>query len=231
MGGNLMPKPTKDRIETLRLILQAPYLKPYWEEIDALCDVALHSLAAMEGEGVEDAYIPGYLMCTKCAFGGLFSILYTQSGNVGPQDVTEREVCPNDGSDLRRVTWRERANDYAKMCESQGDTIKAQLEAAERTGRILAKQAEQLKRIPDCPPCDMGENTECICKEPLTPLKWMNETIVERDAALALVKELREGLEVFVLPMGECSEEEACQRLSEATENARALLLRAKGVK
>jgi len=66
-----------------------------------------------------DIYIPGYLKCDKCAFGGMFSVLHAADGEVGSQDVTGRHVCPNDGSDLRRVTWRERANDWAKAYENK----------------------------------------------------------------------------------------------------------------
>lgn len=52
-------------------------------------------------------------------------------------------------------------------------TVRAQLEALERTGKLLATQAEQLKRLPLCPPCDMGENTECVCDAELVPKSWV----------------------------------------------------------
>lgn len=41
------------------------------------------------------------------------------------------------------------------------------------------------KRLPLCPPCDIGENTECVCDAELTPKIWMDAVIEERDKALA----------------------------------------------
>lgn len=38
-----------------------------------------------------------------------------------------------------------------------------------------AELAALKKRIPLCPPCDIGENTECICDAELVPKKWLNE--------------------------------------------------------
>lgn len=46
-----------------------------------------------------------------------------------------------------------------------------------------AKEANALrKRQPLCPPCDIGENTECICDAPLVPKAWMDAALDERDA-------------------------------------------------
>ena len=70
--------------------------------------------AAKQGEGV---YIPGYLKCDKCNFGGMFSVLNTGSGKVTAKDVDSRHVCPNDGSDLRRVSWKERCKDWQELYE------------------------------------------------------------------------------------------------------------------
>lgn len=49
----------------------------------------------------------------------------------------------------------------------------------------LAALSKIEKRLPPCPPCDIGENTECICHEPLVPKAWMDAAIDERDAAPA----------------------------------------------
>lgn len=105
----------------------------------------LASLTAAEtrAKEAEDAlFIPGYLVCDKCAFGGMFSVLSALSGTMSAKDVSDRHVCPNDGSDLRRVTWKERVKDYEKTFH---DSAAAHLEAAERTGRALADHVEQLK--------------------------------------------------------------------------------------
>ncbi len=189
-----MPTVTRERIEWQKDYWQnAPIdAKELAEEVVSICDLALLSLSAMEGEPT---------MATLTTL------------------MDERDAA------LKRVE---------SLSQSVADahaTILSQLEAAERTGRVLAKQAEQLKRLPDCPPCDMGENTPCTCHSPTMPKEWLDETIVERDAALALVKELRESLD-WAMKYGDWAE--ACDGnplMKMAYDEARALLLRCQGVK
>lgn len=117
-------------------------------------------------------YIPGYLKCSKCAFGGSFYIPDTNRRNTSEIDVAERRVCPNDGTDLQKVTWRERVKDWEVTVDKEAEellveregnailggvlvdsiarrkqceeTIQLQLEAAERTGAALADHIAQL---------------------------------------------------------------------------------------
>lgn len=72
--------------------------------------------------------------------------------------------------------------------------------------RALQAYIEQTeKRLPPCPPCDMGENTPCICHETLIPLAWLNEVIAERDKAhdeiVQMLKAVGRGAKA-IIPFG-----------------------------
>lgn len=60
--------------------------------------------------------------------------------------------------------------------------------------RLAEELAASKERLPDCPPCDMGENTPCICASKLVPKEWLDEVIAERDASKEREKALVEGL-------------------------------------
>lgn len=138
-------------------------------------------------------YIPGYLKCSKCAFGGSFYIPDTNRRNTSEIDVAERRVCPNDGTDLQKVTWRERVKDWEVTVDKEAEellveregnailggvlvdsiarrkqceeTIQLQLEAAERTGAALADHIAQLHQ---------SEERERVLREALkSVVKWI----------------------------------------------------------
>jgi len=92
----------------------------------------------------------------------------------------------------------ERKAELRKLIEAIGqesETALAQelltaLDSAEsQRDQLQAKLAEIGLRLPDCPPCDMGENTKCVCKAELVPKPWMDEIIKERDKLQAELAE------------------------------------------
>ena len=62
---------------------------------------------------------PGVWVCDKCGFTQFKSILHTQNGAISTDARPHLEPCPNDGRDMRPVTWKERCEDLAKICEGQ----------------------------------------------------------------------------------------------------------------
>lgn len=69
-----------------------------------------------------DIYVPGAWKCPACAFVLTQATLFVQSGEVGSTlDQVMRmtgESCPNDGTPMLRVTWRERAEENRVWGES-----------------------------------------------------------------------------------------------------------------
>lgn len=56
-------------------------------------------------------YVPGEFRCPKCGFCLSQFKLSATTGAIGDRDEPG-ERCPNDGSPLWRVTWKERATDH-----------------------------------------------------------------------------------------------------------------------
>jgi predicted RNA-binding Zn-ribbon protein involved in translation (DUF1610 family) len=54
-------------------------------------------------------YVPGEWECPECGFTLQKNFLYAQTGAVGVNDEEVREVCPNDGVTLQRLTWKRQA--------------------------------------------------------------------------------------------------------------------------
>ena len=87
--------------------------------------------------------------------------------------------------DNEKILWDE--HDKGKVKEAHERLIKRW--NTRPAFDALAKERDALlARIPDCPPCDMGENTECVCDAELVPKPWMDEVIKERDKARAALK-------------------------------------------
>lgn len=64
-------------------------------------------------DDVLDVYVPGRLRCPKCKFDLTKATLFVQSGQIGASKkevYQESEPCPNDGTLMDRVTWREEAD-------------------------------------------------------------------------------------------------------------------------
>lgn len=68
---------------------------------------------ALAPDDVLDVYVPGRLRCPKCKFELTKATLFLQSGQIGASKkevYQESEPCPNDGTLMDRVTWREESD-------------------------------------------------------------------------------------------------------------------------
>lgn len=67
----------------------------------------------MEAIKVKDAdlYVPGEFCCAKCGFALSQFALSASTGAISDRD-DPGEKCPNDGSPLWRVTWKQRAQEH-----------------------------------------------------------------------------------------------------------------------
>lgn len=74
--------------------------------------------SALTRAAEEAVYIPGVWTCRVCDFGLVSTVLYTQSGTFEP-DIESMPTCPNDGSLLYRVTYKERLKSYAEELEKR----------------------------------------------------------------------------------------------------------------
>lgn len=63
-----------------------------------------------------DVYVPGVWRCPRCDFQLVRQTMSVASGEIGVtrQQIEESEPCPNDGTPMIRLTWRERALDSEK---------------------------------------------------------------------------------------------------------------------
>lgn len=175
-------------------------------------------------------YIPGYLKCSKCAFGGSFYIPDTNRRNTSEIDVAERRVCPNDGTDLQKVTWRERVKDWEVTVDKEAEellveregnailggvlvdsiarrkqceeTIQLQLEAAERTGAALADHTAQLQQ---------SAERERVLREALDHMRYGLEAICESPPCTPKVCSTRKDTGICA-----CSEDVAKEALDKA---------------
>lgn len=70
-----------------------------------------------------DIYAPGEWRCPQCNFYLSTMTMDLQAGDIGvsAHDVYHGEPCPNDGTPMVKVTWRERATDnytaYVKLVD------------------------------------------------------------------------------------------------------------------
>jgi hypothetical protein len=55
-------------------------------------------------------YVPGDWFCPTCGYRQHQRILYAQSGDVGINRA-EPDPCPNDGTPMQRLTWKQDAED------------------------------------------------------------------------------------------------------------------------
>lgn len=63
-------------------------------------------------------YVPGVFRCPKCNFRLIQSNLNAQDGTVTARDAPG-DKCPNDGSPMWRVTYRDELAEAYKICEQQ----------------------------------------------------------------------------------------------------------------
>ena len=63
-------------------------------------------------------HVPGMWRCAKCQFVLVQSNLNAADGSVTPRD-NAGDRCPNDGSPLWRVSWKEHATEMAERCAQE----------------------------------------------------------------------------------------------------------------
>lgn len=99
---------------TLALIQAAQEADQRRVETVAMCDQLRQELQAAQ----EAEYIPGVWTCRVCGFGLVSTVLYAQSGTCAP-NTESTPTCPNDGTLLYRVTYKERLKQYVDALEER----------------------------------------------------------------------------------------------------------------
>ena len=66
--------------------------------------------------GHPEPVMPGAWICDKCGFVLQNSNIYVKSGTIGADTKDECEGCPNDGTALRGLTWREANESMYERC-------------------------------------------------------------------------------------------------------------------
>lgn len=81
-----------------------------------------------------DIYVPGEWKCLKCDFVLSRTTLNVTTGEAGVSraDIFEGEPCPNDGTPMVKVTWRERASDHYEWGRKLMDDLLALTTARRR---------------------------------------------------------------------------------------------------
>ena len=92
--------------------------------------------------------VPGQWVCDECGFLNVRKVINPDTGAMGTDPTEDSVACPNDGKQMRRVTWKETAeNLYERLNERLDDRDKrAQAEVlaacsanVEETCKILLK--------------------------------------------------------------------------------------------
>lgn len=115
--------------------IKAPGRWPPDPALDRYRDPAfVAALAKGEEPPADQVFVPGTWRCPKCKF-----VLHQFNLNANDGSVTTRDEpgdkCPNDGSPLWRVTWREDAMELAERCAEQVQrAVKAEAELKRLTG-------------------------------------------------------------------------------------------------
>lgn len=90
--------------------------------VDDLIAPRLQRESQAAPDDVMDIYVPGAWKCLTCGFALSQATLFMDSGEIGcsREQVMKMtgEVCPNDGSPMARVTWRDRAIENQTWGES-----------------------------------------------------------------------------------------------------------------
>jgi hypothetical protein len=89
--------------------------------------------------------------CDKCGFQLTKSILYAKSGNIGADNRDHLEPCPNDGRDMRRMTWEEMFRDAIKCGEQQVErACKAEEERDQLKQKLTDAEREREEMVTAC---------------------------------------------------------------------------------
>lgn len=92
------------------------------DEADAILAAAAPPVGvSLNHEDAAELYVPGNWRCLRCGFVLTRATLFAASGTVGSSidDITRMtgEACPNDGTAMVRVTWRDRAIENQEWAE------------------------------------------------------------------------------------------------------------------
>jgi len=79
--------------------------------LEAALDTAQAEAARCEGL----AYVPGYSQCTTCGFHLVSNVIDASFGRIGVDLNAEPEPCPNDGTTMRLVSWKQRCLESEAM--------------------------------------------------------------------------------------------------------------------
>lgn len=100
---------------------------------------------------MKDTECPSIWKCDKCGFQLTNNILCANTGNISQDKSDHLEPCPNDGRDMRRMTWEELFRDAVKVGEQQvkrACDAEAMLSALTRKGTgvdlIATERARQI---------------------------------------------------------------------------------------
>lgn len=122
---------TREQVSNLLIVGDVPYGNAHRLVLahDAEQRQRIAELEAEVKDALECVYIPGVWACNQCKFQLIASNLYVQDGTIGP-DTDTVPLCPNDGTLMRRVTWKERVSGldkYAGERLNEIDTLKAEV--------------------------------------------------------------------------------------------------------
>jgi hypothetical protein len=136
-------------------------------------------------DDVMDVYVPGRWRCLKCEFQLSSATLFMASGEIGcTRDQVmkmEGECCPNDGTPMVRVTWREEADHNRQwgidlMEEIIAVTYAASLPEALESARRYRKTLESIAASSCCDRCNEAKLVAAAALDEGTAIDAENST-------------------------------------------------------
>lgn len=135
-----------------------------------------------------DIYAPGEWRCPQCSFCLSKMTLNVKSGDVGVSghDVFNGEPCPNDGTPMVKVTWRERAGENYGAYVKLVDDVCAAAKADHLPGALAKIAALQ------SPPAPSATVAEAIRLAKMATNGWacFARTAIEHDAVTKLHQDI-----------------------------------------
>lgn len=119
----------------------------------AMPDESLFPPAAREaGENVPDlyrlAFIPGCFRCPQCEFQWSISTISMANGQIGTTEENRQTPdCPNDGTRMVNVTYKEALDSYAERLKSEFDERDLRIAEIERLESENARLREALEKM------------------------------------------------------------------------------------
>jgi hypothetical protein len=117
-------------------IMIRPQRKLFWTEV-------ARRMRMVEDKAVA-GHVPGNWVCESCGFVLHKRFLAAQTGQVGTDDRSKIELCPNDNTLMRRQTWRE----YADGCDVAIRGLHRLLDLQEAQITALRAELAKLKNSP-----------------------------------------------------------------------------------